>query len=477
METKKFDIVKLLKIVIPAILAIIIANIAPPEDLTVESMRFAGLFVCMIIWMVLNVWPDFVITLVGLTACVIWKVADFGTVFAPFSGTSVWLVIGAFGISAGVAKSGLLKRLSYMILSVFPENFKGQVLALFSAGFVISPLIPSLNAKAAILAPFSAQVSESLGYEKGSKGARGLYGAVVIITTIVGMAFFSGAVPVATLIGMMPDEQAAGMHWMSWFSGTWLWMVVIMVLSFLAIIFVLSRKPGCPWKTHEWKGWKHVLHCFKDAAFSIVAPFLTFVCIAAGITTATEAASVIIVFVLLVGTIVYKKIKFKDLLPMMIRSAVMSAAILMIASMAGVMGWVLAIDQIPQKICNLMISMTNSRIAVLFIIQIFLLFVGMFMDAAPAVLILVPVFMPIMKQYGIDPVHFGLLMCFNLTIGVLTPPVGTCLYTTAMATGVPVDRMIKGIWPWIGVLVVVLFICTYWEGLILFIPRLLGYGV
>ena len=112
METKKFDIVKLLKIVIPAILAIIIANIAPPEDLTVESMRFAGLFVCMIIWMVLNVWPDFVITLVGLTACVIWKVADFGTVFAPFSGTSVWLVIGAFGISAGVAKSGLLKRLS-----------------------------------------------------------------------------------------------------------------------------------------------------------------------------------------------------------------------------------------------------------------------------------------------------------------------------------------------------------------------------
>ena len=252
---------------------------------------------------------------------------------------------------------------------------------------------------------------------------------------------------------------------------------ILVAIALMSVIFVLSRKPGCPWKTHEWKGWKHVLHCFKDAAFSIVAPFLTFVCIAAGITTATEAASVIIVFVLLVGTIVYKKIKFKDLLPMMIRSAVMSAAILMIASMAGVMGWVLAIDQIPQKICNLMISMTNSRIAVLFIIQIFLLFVGMFMDAAPAVLILVPVFMPIMKQYGIDPVHFGLLMCFNLTIGVLTPPVGTCLYTTAMATGVPVDRMIKGIWPWIGVLVVVLFICTYWEGLILFIPRLLGYGV
>ncbi len=241
METpKKFDFVKLLKIFIPAILAIIIANIAPPGELTVESMRFAGLFICMIIWMVLNVWPDFVITLVGLTACVVWKVADFGTVFAPFAGTSVWLVIGAFGISAGVAKSGLLKRLSYMILSVFPENFRGQVLALFSAGFVISPLIPSLNAKAAVLAPFSAQVSESLGYEKGSKGARGLFAVVTIMTTVVGMAFFSGAVPVATLIGMMPEDVAPTMHWMSWFSGTWVWMVVVMVVCYIAIM-VLYR--------------------------------------------------------------------------------------------------------------------------------------------------------------------------------------------------------------------------------------------
>lgn len=252
---------------------------------------------------------------------------------------------------------------------------------------------------------------------------------------------------------------------------------IMVALALMSVIFVMSRKPGCPWKVHEWRGWRYVLKCFGEAAFSIVAPFLTFFCIAAGITTATEAASVIIVFVLLVGMIVYKKIKFRDLLPMLIRSAVMSAAILMIASMAGVMGWVLAIEQIPQKICNIMMAMTNSPTVVLLIIQIFLLFVGMFMDAAPAVLILVPVFMPIMKQYGLDPVHFGLLMCFNLTIGVLTPPVGTCLYTTAMATGVPIDKMIKGIWPWIGVLVLVLLICTYWQGLILFIPRLFGYGV
>ena len=246
---KGFNVVKLLKIIIPIIIAVLIAMIAPPEGLTVESMRFAGIFICLIIWMVLNVWPDFVITIVGLCAFVVFGVCSFGDAFSPFAGSSVWLVIGAFGLSAGVAKSGLLKRLSFMILKVFPENFQGQVTALFTTGLVISPLIPSLNAKAAILAPFSAQISESLGYEKGSKGARGLFGAMAIATTILGMAFYSGAVPVFTLIGMMPEEQQAGMSWISWFSGTWLWLIIMLVLYFLAIIMLYKPAQGA--KTAE----------------------------------------------------------------------------------------------------------------------------------------------------------------------------------------------------------------------------------
>lgn len=243
MESKKTDIVRLLKIFIPLIIGIIIAVIPPlSEELTVESMRFMGIFLCMIIWMIFDVFPDFVITLSGLTVMVALKVTDFGTAFSPFAGASVWLVIGAFGLSAAVAKTGLLKRLSFMILKLFPESFRGQVLALYTAGFVISPLIPSLNAKAAILAPFSAQISESLGYEKDSKGARGLFGAVTIITTIIGMAFVSGAVPVATIIGMMPEAAGAEQTWFRWFEGTWLWMVVILVLSFIAIMVLYNPK-------------------------------------------------------------------------------------------------------------------------------------------------------------------------------------------------------------------------------------------
>ena len=425
------------------------------------------LIITFIVTMIVGVPICYVLGLVGAAGLVSMGPTYFSTVaqklFASANNYSL-MAIPMF-ILAGelMGLSGDVHRLMDFCRSIIGRIRGGIAYVCTIVGLLLGGILGMANAEAALLSSTIYPEMLKDGYEDTFSacfiGSVSVVGPLIppgLLYVIYGVA--SGT-PIASLFesGVIPG--------------------ILVAIALMSVIFVLSRKPGCPWKTHEWKGWKHVLHCFKDAAFSIVAPFLTFVCIAAGITTATEAASVIIVFVLLVGTIDYKKIKFKDLLPMMIRSAVMSAAILMIASMAGVMGWVLAIDQIPQKICNLMISMTNSRIAVLFIIQIFLLFVGMFMDAAPAVLILVPVFMPIMKQYGIDPVHFGLLMCFNLTIGVLTPPVGTCLYTTAMATGVPVDRMIKGIWPWIGVLVVVLFICTYWEGLILFIPRLLGYGV
>ena len=96
------------------------------------------------------------------------------------------------------------------------------------------------------------------------------------------------------------------------------------------------------------------------------------------------------------------------------------------------------------------------------------------MDSAPAVMILVPVFMPIMQKYGFDPVHFGLLMTLNLSIGLLTPPVGTVLYTTAASTGVPVDRMIRTVWPWVFALMIILLVITIFPQTVMWLPDLLA---
>ena len=106
-------------------------------------------------------------------------------------------------------------------------------------------------------------------------------------------------------------------------------------------------------------------------------------------------------------------------------------------------------------------------------INLFLLFVGMVMDSAPAVMILVPVFAPIMTRFGFDPVHFGLLMTLNLSIGLLTPPVGTVLYTTAASTGVSVDRMIRCVWPWVAVLMAILLVITVFPETVMWLPHAL----
>ena len=180
------------KVILPVVVGFIIALLPPlGEPLTVESMRFGGIFICIIMMMIFNIFPDFVISTSGLVLMVALKVTDFGTAFSPFAGTAVWLVVAAFGLGAAVAKTGLLKRISYLVLKLFPETFKGQILAFYTAGLVVSPLIPSLTAKGTVLGPFAAQVAESLGYEKDSKGARGLFAAVTIMATIVGMAFLS----------------------------------------------------------------------------------------------------------------------------------------------------------------------------------------------------------------------------------------------------------------------------------------------
>lgn len=424
------------------------------------------LVITFIVTMVVGVPIAYVLGLVGAAGLITMGPTYFSTVAQKLfsSANNYSLMAIPMFILAGelMGLSGDVNRLMDFCRSIIGRIRGGIAYVCTIVGLMLGGILGMANAEAALLSSTIYPEMRKDGYEDTFSAC--FIASVSVVGPLIppGLLYVvygvSSGTPIKSLFeaGLVPGFLVA--------------------IALMLVIFLLGRNPKRQWKTHEWRGWGHAWKCFKEAAFSIVAPFLTFFCIAAGITTATEAASVIIVFVLIVGTIIYKKIQLKDLIPMIIHSAVMSAAILMIASMAGVMGWVLAIEQIPQQICNFMMSLTDSPLIVLFIIQIFLLFVGMFMDAAPAVLILVPVFLPIIQQYGLDPVHFGLLMCFNLTIGVLTPPVGTCLYTTAMATGVRVDRMIRGIWPWIGILVIVLFICTYWEGLILFIPRLLGYG-
>lgn len=243
---------------------------------------------------------------------------------------------------------------------------------------------------------------------------------------------------------------------------------IYMAIALTFVIFMIGRNKS--WPVGQKQGFGSIWTEFKRAVFSLLTPALTLICIALGITTATEAAAVMSMLILIVGVFVYRKITIKQIIPVLLKSAVAASAVLMIGAMGGVFGYTLALDQIPTTIANVVTSLSENKFVILLLINVLLLIAGMLMDAIPLVIILVPVFLPIISQYGYNPVHFGLIVCLNLTIGLLTPPVGTVLYTTASATGMSAGKMIKGIWPWLFVLIVVLLFITYVPQSIMFIP-------
>lgn len=245
---------------------------------------------------------------------------------------------------------------------------------------------------------------------------------------------------------------------------------IYLAIALGLVVFFVGRR--YTWPKTTWQGWGHVWYTFKRAILSLGAPILVLVAIATGICTATEAAAVASMLTLLIGVFIYRKIKLRDLVPVFLKAGVISGAVLIIGAMGGVFGWTLAMDQVPQKVAEFLLSLTSNPYAILLLINVCVLFIGMFMDAVPAVMILVPVLMPIVKQMGFDPVHFGLIMCFNLTIGLMHPPIGTVLYTTSMATGVSVNKLIVSIWPWVAVCIAVLLFVTFVPDSMMFVPKL-----
>lgn len=247
---------------------------------------------------------------------------------------------------------------------------------------------------------------------------------------------------------------------------------LLLMLALFAVIFFFSRKRDWPVGGKPEKG--EIFGAFKRAIFSLFSPIVALLCIATGVCTATEAAAVLSTLIFLVGMFIYRTVTIKGMYKCLLKSAVSAAAVLMIGAMGGVFGYTLAFDQIPTKMANLVIGLSDNKYVILLLINIMLLVVGMLMDATPAVIILVPVLMPIISQYGFNPVHFGTIVCLNLTVGLLTPPVGTCLYTTSSACGVDASRLVKSIWPWCAVCIAVLLFVTYVPQSVLWLPNLLA---
>jgi len=192
-----------------------------------------------------------------------------------------------------------------------------------------------------------------------------------------------------------------------------------------------------------------------------------------GIFTATEAAAVSVAYAFLLTVVIYREISLKTLWDLLIEAAVTTSVVLLMVGASMAMSWMLARDGAPQKIGESMLQVFETRFTVLLAINAVLLVVGMFMDITPAVLILTPVFLPVVKQLGVDPIHFGIIMIVNLCIGLCTPPVGTCLYVGCGIGKTSIAAVLRPLFPFFLAMFVALMAITYIPEISLWLPRVL----
>lgn len=193
-----------------------------------------------------------------------------------------------------------------------------------------------------------------------------------------------------------------------------------------------------------------------------------------GIFTAIEASAIAVVYTLLLTMVFYRTLKIKDLPSILLQTVIMTGVIMFLLATSSAMSFSMSITNIPAALSDMILGISANKLVILLVITVFLLIIGAFMDIGPAILIFTPILLPIMTKLGVDPVHFGIIMIYNLAIGTITPPVGSGLYVGASVGKVKVEDVIKPLMPFYGAIIGVLLLITYIPEITLFLPRLLG---
>lgn len=246
---------------------------------------------------------------------------------------------------------------------------------------------------------------------------------------------------------------------------------ILLALSFIILIMILGIKANYP--SSEKAAFKEVVRSFVKIIPALLVPLTIIVGTVGGIFTATESAAVACVIAIIVGLFFYRELKIKEFPKILVNATIATAVVTLLMSMASMFGWILAFERIPQMLVELMGNISSNPLVFLLLVNLFLLITGIFLDELAVMIILLPIFMPLVHSFGIDPVQFGVVICLNATIGLLTPPVGAGLFIASSVGEVKMERLIKAVVPFIIVSIIVLFAVTYIPALTTWLPSFL----
>lgn len=306
-----------------------------------------------------------------------------------------------------------------------------------------------------LLLPAMARAGYDKGYSVGLLASAGSLG--IIIPPSIPMIIYAVSANVSItqmfLAGVIPGLLIAA---------------VLIVTAWLK-----ARKEGYS-GSPERPSAKEIWATVWDAKWALMVPVIILGGIYGGIFTPTEAAAIGVIYGFIVGVFVHKEMKFKDLYSVIASSALTSATVIVIVGTATIFGRMLAIERIPFMIADYIVHLTDSPIMILLLINILLIFVGMFMETLAAIIILVPILLPVVMAVGVDPVHFGIVIIVNLAIGMVTPPVGVNLFVGARVGGTTLEKAAAGAIPFIVAMIAVLLAITYIPWLSLAPLKLMG---
>lgn len=318
----------------------------------------------------------------------------------------------------------------------------------------------SAVAAAAAIGGFMSPLLKKDGYDKD-------YGAAVNITSCVTgllippsnvmivFSLASGGVSIAALFiaGYVPG--------------------ILLGLALMIVAGVIARKRRYP--VGAWVSAGEAMQIFFAALPSLLLIVLVMGGIILGWFTPTEASAIAVVYTFVLSVIVYREIKWGEIPRLLTDAAATTAIVLLLVGTSMGMSWVMSSANIPQTISETLLALSSNPIVLLLIINLILLVVGTFMDMTPAVLIFTPIFLPVVKSFGMDPIHFGIVIIFNLCLGLCTPPVGTALFVGCGVAGTTIARVWRPMIPFFIAMLVVLLLITYVPAITLFLPRLLGF--
>ena len=269
------------------------------------------------------------------------------------------------------------------------------------------------------------------------------------------------------LYAMVSNDQLEALFLTGFIPG------VIIMLAMSLYAYIVCKRIGM--KQRKPPSLSEVFGVLKESVWALMLPVIIFGGIYSGLFTANEAAVVACFYAFFVEIALHRDMKLRDIKRVVVSSAITSATLLIIVAGASVFGEYLTFEQIPGKISAVVVNNISSPWIFLLSVNILLLFIGMFMDIISATLILPPIFLPLLAKFGIDTMHFGLIMTINLGIGYCTPPLGVSLYISGATVNRDIVYVTRAVLPFLAIQIIILFILTFWADLVLFLPRLV-YG-